>query len=163
MSRRLLPTPWLSLALLLLWLLLNRSTALGHWLIGGVLAVAVPLLTASLRPSPVRLRRPLVALRLFGTVLFDVLHSNLVVARGVWRAKRHPPHSAFIELPLELRDSAGLAAFAVILCIIPGTVWCDLSPDRRVMTLHVFDLAEEAELVEQLKTRYEQPLREIFE
>lgn len=158
-----LPSPWLSLGLLALWLLLNRSLSPGHALIGSVLALAVPLLTASLRPSPVRCSRPGVALRLLGTVLVDTLQSNLQVARGVWRARRHPPRSAFIELPLELRDPAGLAALAVILCLIPGTVWCDLSPDRRVLTLHVFDLDEEAELIEQLKTRYEQPLREIFE
>jgi multicomponent K+:H+ antiporter subunit E len=63
---RLFPVPLLSLALAALWLVLNRSygpSALGCW--RRLLAVAIPLLTRSLRPTPVRFRRPLTALRLF--------------------------------------------------------------------------------------------------
>ena len=60
--KRLVPAPLLSLALLGLWLLLNRSLSAGHFVLGSVLALAIPLLTAGLRPLPVRMRKP-------GTVL----------------------------------------------------------------------------------------------
>ena len=56
--RRLVPAPLLSLALLGLWLLLNRSLSAGHIVLGTVLGVAIPLLTAGLRPLPVRVRKP---------------------------------------------------------------------------------------------------------
>ena len=58
----LLPTPVLSIALLVLWLLLNRSMSAGHILrLGTLLALAIPRLTAGLRrrsahPQPARLR-----------------------------------------------------------------------------------------------------------
>ena len=55
--KRILPTPLLSLALFAVWLLLNRSVSAGHLILGTVLAVAIPLLTAGLRPMRVRVRR----------------------------------------------------------------------------------------------------------
>ena len=42
--KRFMPSPLLSLALLISWLLLNQSLEIAHWLLGGVLAIVVPLL-----------------------------------------------------------------------------------------------------------------------
>ena len=62
---RMLPRPWLSLALLLMWLLLNQSLAAGHWLLGAVLGTVLPLLLQRLAPMPVRrVSKPLKLLRL---------------------------------------------------------------------------------------------------
>ena len=69
--KRLLPAPLLSVALFVLWLLLNRTVGLGHVLLALVLALAIPVFTAGLRPVPVRIRRPGVALRLLLTVAGD--------------------------------------------------------------------------------------------
>jgi multicomponent K+:H+ antiporter subunit E len=161
--KRLLPAPLLSAALFALWLLLNQQFAPGHLLLAAVLAIAVPLVCAPLRPLPVRVRRPRVALRLVGIVARDVVVSNLDVAWGVLRAGRRPPRSAFVRIPLDLRDANGLAALAVITTIVPGTVWSELALDRSAFLLHVFDLDDEAAFVAHFKARYERPLMEIFE
>jgi len=161
--KRLLPAPLLSAALFALWLLLNQQFAPGHLLLAAVLAIAVPLVCAPLRPLPVRVRRPGVALRLVGIVACDVVVSNLDVAWGVLRAGRRPPRSAFVRIPLDLRDANGLAALAVITTIVPGTVWSELALDRSAFLLHVFDLDDEAAFVAHFKARYERPLMEIFE
>ncbi|HEY0202376.1 MAG TPA: Na+/H+ antiporter subunit E, partial [Burkholderiaceae bacterium] len=143
---KLLPSPWLSLALLVLWLLLNGLDA-GHLLLGAVLAVLVPLGTQSLRPTPMRLRHPLVALRLLLRVGRDAIASNLDIARTVLGAGRRQPRSAFVVVPLDLRDPVALAALSSIMCVIPGTVWCEIALDRSALLLHVFDLRDEAALV----------------
>lgn len=160
---RVLPAPLLSFSVLLLWLVLNGSLSAGHWLIGLALAVLVPLATASLRPEPARVRAPLVLTRLILQVGRDVIVSNLDVARGVLRGRRRPPRGRFVRVPLDLRDPHGLAALAIIMCVIPGTVWSELSLDRTALLLHVFDLDDEARFVEHLKRCYERPLMEIFE
>ncbi|MFY0583913.1 hypothetical protein ACN28S_65020 [Cystobacter fuscus] len=56
--RRLLPSPALSVALLLLWILLMQSLSAGTLVLGTALAVFWPAVTLGLRPTPVRLRRP---------------------------------------------------------------------------------------------------------
>jgi len=161
--KRWLPAPLLSLALLVLWLLLNQSIAAGHLLIGSVAALVLPRLMAPLRPAAGRVRAPRVALRLIGAVAIDVVRSALQVAGGVLDARRRPPRARFIVVPLDLRNIHALAALALITTIVPGTVWSELAPDRSRLLLHVFDSADDASFVAHYKARYEQPLREIFE
>ena len=92
----------------------------------------------------------------------DVVVSALQVAAGVGRARRRPPRGAFVTVPLDLRDPHGLAALAIITAVVPGTVWCDLAPDRGSLLIHVFDLGDEADFIASYKRRYELPLKEIF-
>lgn len=160
---RLFPAPLLSLSLFALWLLLNLSVSPGNLLLGTALGVLAPVLMAPLRPQYAHVRRPWVIAKLIGRVGLDVIVSNLQVARGVLRAHRHPPRSAFVHIPLQLRDAHGLAALSMITTVVPGTVWSELALDRSVLLLHVFDLQDEAAFIEHFKHTYERPLMEIFE
>jgi multicomponent K+:H+ antiporter subunit E len=161
--RRWLPAPLLSAALFALWLLLSQSVRAGDLLLAALVGLALPPLVAPLRPARAQVRRPLALARLVLAVGHDVVRSALEVAHGVLLAGRRAPRSAFVVIPLELRDAHGLAALAVITTVVPGTVWCELAPDRSALTLHVFDFADEAAFIAHYKARYERPLQEIFE
>lgn len=161
--KRYFPAPWLSVALAILWLVLNLSISPGNLLLAILLGFLAPLLMAPLRPLPVSIRRPGAILRLFLLVGRDVVESNIEVGWTVWNAKRRPPRSAFVRVPLDLRDANGLAALAMIITVIPGTVWSELALDRSVLLMHVFNLDDEARFIEHFKTAYERPLMEIFE
>lgn len=160
---RWIPAPLLSAFLLALWLLLNAAVDPGTLLLGIAVALAAPVLSAPLRPMRVRMRRPVVALRLIVTVVQDVVVSNLAVAKGILSTRSRGPRSAFVLVPLQLRDPNGLAALAMITTIVPGTVWSELAPDRSALLLHVFDVEDEPRFIAEYKERYERPLREIFE
>ena len=160
--KRVLPAPLLSVGLFVLWFVLNGSVSAGHVVLAAVLAITVPILSAPLRPLPVRVRRPGAVLRLIGIVACDVVLSNIAIGAGVL-FRRRPPHGGFVRIPLELRDANAIAVLALITTIVPGTVWSELARDRSMFLLHVFDLADEAEFVAFFKRRYERPLIEIFE
>ncbi len=162
LRQRFVPAPLLSAALLGLWLALARSTSAAHLALGLVLSLAIPRLTANLRPAA-RVRQPLVVARFILRVGRDVLVSNVRVAWGivVWRWR--PPLARFVIIPLELRDPIGLAALAMVTTVVPGTVWSELALDRSAMLLHVWDVNDEQDFVVRFKARYEQPLKEIFE
>ncbi|MDB5930306.1 MAG: multisubunit potassium/proton antiporter, PhaE subunit [Polaromonas sp.] len=161
--KRLLPAPLLSLALFALWLLLNRTLDIGHLLLALVLALAIPVFTAGLRPVPVRMRRPGLVLGLVVRVLADSLRSNLALARLLLRpgGRRHP--AGFVQVPLDLRDPNGLVVLAMIVCLTPGTAWAELSRDRTVLLLHALEVDDAHAMAALVKARYEQPLMEIFE
>jgi multicomponent K+:H+ antiporter subunit E len=161
--KRLFPAPWLSLALWILWLVLNLSISPGNLLLGAILGFCAPLMMRKLRPKQVRVRRPLTILRLLFVVGRDVITSNLIVAWGVLNAGRRPPRSRFVKVPLDLREAHGLAALSMICTVVPGTVWSELALDRSILLLHVWDLDDEAQFIEHFKTTYERPLMEIFE
>lgn len=159
--RRLLPSPLLSTALLLVWLLLNDTLAPGQALLGALLALALPLLTDRLRPERARLRRPLRAARLLVVVLVDIVLANIEVARRILGPESEL-RPRFVWLPLDIRDPHGIAALAGIITLTPGTVSSDLSADRRYLLVHAFNCDDPAALAASIKQRYERPLMEIF-
>jgi multicomponent K+:H+ antiporter subunit E len=161
--KRYFPAPWFSVALAVLWLVLNLSVSPGNILLAILLGFLAPLLMAPLRPLPVSIRNPGLILRLFLLVGRDVVASNLAVAWTVWNAGRRPPRSAFVKVPLDLRNANGLAALSMITTVVPGTVWSELALDRSVLLMHVFDLEDETQFIEHFKRTYERPLMEIFE
>jgi len=161
--KRWLPAPLLSAALFVLWLLLNRSLSAAHLLLALGLALTIPLLTAGLRPLPVRIRHPGVILRLMLAVTADTVSSNLAVTRLLLMPgpRRYP--SGFVQVSLDLRDPNALAVLAMIVCLTPGTAWAELSLDRATLLLHVLELDDAAAIADHIKRRYERPLMEIFE
>lgn len=161
--KRLFPAPVLSLGLWALWLLLNLSLSAGNILLGAVFAILAPVLMAPLRPSQPHVRKPWVVARLLMRVGVDLLVSNFQVAWQVWRLGRSAPRSAFVKVPLQLRDPTGLAALSIVTTVVPGTVWSELALDRSVLLLHVFDMDDEAAFIAHFKATYERPLMEIFQ
>ncbi len=159
--KRLVPSPVLSCGLFLAWLALSPAIDAGAVLLGLLFAIVGPLLTAPLRPAPVRMRRPILAARLLGRVAFDSLRSNVDVIASVLSRRARTP--AFVRIPLEARDPNALAVLAMIVTATPGTAWAELAPDRSALLLHVFALEDEGTLVAAIKSRYERPLMEIFE
>lgn len=162
LARRLVPAPLLTLALLALWLLLARSTSTGQIVLGLALALVVPLITTSLRPTA-RVRRPFAVVRFILVVVHDVIASNLQVAWSLLRWRSRQPRADFVIIPLDLRDPAGLAVLAMVTTLVPGTVWSELALDRSRLMLHLWDVQEAEDYIRFFKARYEKPLREIFE
>lgn len=161
--KRIFPAPVLSVAIFVLWLVLNQSLEPGQALLGLLVAVLAPLLSAPLRPVPVRIRHPLTVLRLTFDVLHDVAVSNVQVAHRIATQRWRAPHAMFVTVPLELRDPNGLAVLAIITTVVPGTIWSELAVDGNQVLLHVFDVDDAAAFIGHFKDRYEKPLREIFE
>ncbi len=161
--KRLLPSPVLSISLFGLWVLLSQSVDTGTLAIGALVALVLPRLTLGLRPAPVQMRRPGVIARLMLRVGWDMLRSNLSVAGTLLRRRSRDIPSAFVRVPLQLRDPNALAVLAMIVTTVPGTAWAELSADRSVLLLHVFSVEDEQALIDSIRDHYLQPLKEIFE
>ena len=128
-----------------------------------MLALAVPILTRSLRPASATVRKPLVLLKLGGHIMADLMLSALDVARLLLTRRTRDISSHFVTVPLQMRDPAALAVLAMILCLTPGTAWAELAFDRSTLIIHVFDHRDDASFIALIKQRYERPLMEIFE
>jgi multicomponent K+:H+ antiporter subunit E len=158
-----LPYPLLSVALLVLWLLLNQTVSAGHVILGGVIAVLAFWTMAALRPEKPRIRRPGAALRLAGLVLVDILRSNIAVGRIIVRSREPGVNAGFMTIPLDLRSRNGLAVLAIIITSTPGTTWVSHDAAKGTLLLHVLDLVDETVWIRTIKCRYEWLLMEIFE
>ena len=135
-----------------------------HLLLGGALAIAAPLLARPLQPHGyARLRRPLAMLRLLGMATVEIIRSSLGVGQIILLRRSADVNSQFIRVPLDLKSPHGLALLSCLINSTPGTVWVEIVPDSHELLLHVFDLHDEAWWVHTIKTRYEQPIIEVFE
>jgi multicomponent K+:H+ antiporter subunit E len=159
---RILPYPLLTVALTLMWLLLQQSAGLGHILLGFVVALAASHAVARLQPHKPTIRRPGLILRLVAEVTVDILRSNIAVARIILAGERRKTTAGFIKMPLELRDPTALAVLSCIITANPGSAWLEYSPAENTVLIHVLDLIDEQEWIDTIKRRYETLLLEIF-
>jgi multicomponent K+:H+ antiporter subunit E len=156
-----LPYPIASGFVFLVWVALHTSLAPIHILSGLVLSLSIPPLLKGALDDRVTVRRPGVALRLTGIVLWDIVVANIAVARRVLGPlPRLRP--GFIEVPLDMTHPDAVALFASIIAITPGTVVADVDDARTRILVHVLDLENPDQLVAEIKHRYERPLKEIF-
>lgn len=170
--QRLMPAPFTSLILIIVWLLLNQSVAPVHLFFGLLLAVLLPIITARFREPQPRIAKPLLAARYMLRVLGDIVTANIQVAIIIL-GPRHKLKPAFVRVPIDIHHSLPLTILANTVSMTPGTVSADIYPHneaidpsqplpQRWLLIHVLDLRDEAKLIASIKQRYEAPLKEIF-
>ncbi len=159
---RILPYPLLSAALALTWLLLNAPPTPGSTLLALVVGLAVPNVMRALRPRAIRVRAPGTLARLIATVLYDMVRSNIDVARIILGLRGGGRRTGFVTIPLDLREPFGITVLSVILTATPGTLWVQFDSDTGRLLMHVLDFTDGDEWVRRVKDRYERPLMEIF-
>lgn len=159
--RRLLPHPWLSVALFVAWPVVASSAAPIHLVGAALLAVGIPLVLRRLDEPAVALARPGSAIRLAFVVLWDVVLANVAVARLVLGPTRRL-RPAFVEVPLDTPHRHVASLLASIVTITPGTVTVDVDAARTRILVHLLDAPDPTRVAGEIKARYERPLREIF-
>lgn len=153
--------PVLSLLLAVVWLLLQQSLAPSNLLTAVALGLVVPRLVHGFLGPAARPHGLLYTARFMAVVLWDIVVSNLTVARIVLDPSSRP-QPAWVPVPLDLRHPQGVTLLATIITTTPGTVSCVVDEDRGAILVHALDCADPAAMAAQIKQRYEQPLRRIF-
>ena len=153
--------PWLSGLLGLTWLLLQRSLEPVHLLSAVLIGLILPRLLHGFLPQGGHINiKP--ALGLTGVVLWDIVMSNITVARLVLGPlTRMQP--GWVVVPLTLRNPTAISLFATIITTTPGTVSCTVDEHRWVILVHALHCIDAPRMAADMKARYEQPLMAIFE
>lgn len=163
MIRRLIPHPFLSIALTLVWLGLVNKVTPGNVLLGAILGWVVPIVTAPYWPNRPTLRRPVVAIRYVLLVLWDIVVANVQVAMMIVFKRNEDFRSHWIVVPLELTSPEAITVLAGTITMTPGTLSAMLSADARSILVHCLHTDDPEGTVAEIKQRYEQPLKEVFE
>jgi multicomponent K+:H+ antiporter subunit E len=162
MIRAVLPHPALSATIAVVWVLLANDVSPAHVLLGLLAGVVVPKFTSAYWPDRPRIRGPLLMLEYAAIVLYDIVLSNIQVARLVLFRRGDSLRSRFITVPLDLRAPEAITLLAGTITMTPGTVTADVSADGRSLLVHCLDVASEQAAVAAIKERYERRLRRIF-
>ena len=159
---RLLPHPLLTPILAIVWLLLTNSFDPGQIVMGILLGWAIPLISIRFWPDKVYIYKPLTLFRYISVLIFDIIMANFTVARLVLgNPDRLQP--AFVLMPLDLTSDLAITLLANSITLTPGTLSAQLSLDRKYLLIHALNETDTDALVVEIKSRYEAPLKEIFE
>ena len=162
MNGRWLSHPTKSLLIAACWLLLRQSLALPDLITAAVLGLVLPRLVGAFLGHDPRPRRWGRALRLAVVVLWDILVSNVAVARIVLSPWARP-QPAWIEVPVTLQHPGAVMLLGAIITTTPGTVTCVIDELRGVVLVHVLDGSDPAAVRAQIEQRYAAALKEVFE
>ncbi len=161
MKSRFLPSFPQSITTFLFWLLLIDRIDTANILFALLLAWVMPLIASRLEREFAVVGRvrhlPLLGVRL----LWDILVANLTVARQVL-GRNDRLQSDFVWVPLDLTNIHGISALASVITLTPGTVSAELSEDRKYLLVHCLNVHDKAAMIEEIKTRYEAPLKKVF-
>ena len=152
--------PLLSLLLGVSWLALSHSLEPVHLLSALLIALIVPRLLHPFLGDNDRIHWG-AAIRLTVVVLKDIVLSNITVAKLVLGPlPRMQP--AWLPVPLACDHPRVNALFATIITTTPGTVSCVVDEQRHVIWVHALNCDDAQAMIDDMKTRYEAPLLQIF-
>ncbi|RKR06617.1 multisubunit potassium/proton antiporter PhaE subunit [Kushneria sinocarnis] len=159
--KRLLPMPLLSLLLFAIWMGLTALTP-GNALLALVLALLIPILIRRFWEPQPTVHRPLKLLVYVIVLLWDIIIANLEVSRLIL-ARRREPQPAFVLYPLSLTEPFPITILASTISLTPGTISAHLRIHDGTLLIHALDIEDTQALIDQIRRRYEQPLKEIFQ
>lgn len=161
--RRFLPHPLLTLTLLIVWLMLVNTISAGHIVLGLILGVIIPFLTAPFWPQRPKIRNIVGIAGYILIVLYDIVKANIHVAWLVLFVPASKLRTRFVSVPLDLTTPEAITVLAGTITMTPGTVSADVSADGRALLVHCLDAPDDQAVVDEIKERYEARLKEIFE
>ncbi|PRX30559.1 multicomponent K+:H+ antiporter subunit E [Meinhardsimonia xiamenensis] len=163
MLRRILPHPLLTLTLAVTWQLLVNTVTVGSVVLGLVLGLIIPVVTAPYWPDRPRLRRPVRIIEYAVVVIWDIIVANVVVAGIILFRRLDRIRTHWIAVPLDITTPEAITVLAGTITMTPGTVSAMLSADGRAILVHCLDTGDPDGVRDQIKARYERRLKEIFE
>lgn len=152
--------PLLSILLGSSWLALSHSLAPVHLLSAVLIGLIVPRLLRPFLADASGLYWPAIP-RLIGIVLWDIVVSNVVVAKLVL-GPLDAMAPGWIPVPLESAHHRVNALFASIITTTPGTVSAAIDEEAGVIWVHALNCDDAATMAADMKSRYEAPLLTIF-
>ena len=163
MLRRLFPHPYLTLLLVVVWMLLVNQLKLGSLVFALCLGTVIPLLTAPYWPDRATLRDPVAIIGYVLIVIWDIIKSNFIVAGIVLFKPNAALKSAWVTVPLDLRTPEAITVLAGTITMTPGTLTADISADGCALLIHCLHAPDPDAVRDDIKARYETRLKRIFE
>ncbi|MER5171899.1 Na+/H+ antiporter subunit E [Thioclava sp. GXIMD2076] len=163
MIRRILPHPHLTVLLTVVWLLLANAYTLNSLVFGIIVGIVIPWVTAPYWPDRPVVRNIPKMIEYALIVLWDIVVSNISVAKIILFKRNADLKPVWISIPLDLHTPEAITVFAGTITMTPGTVAAELSADGHSLLVHCLHETDPEGARDGMKSRYEARLKEIFE
>lgn len=158
----LLPHPFLTVVLAVVWTLLQNNISAGMVVFGIILGILIPWGTSVWWPDTPKGFRFWKMTSYTFMVLWDILVANIQVAWIVITVPNAKLKPAWIVVPLELEQPEAITMLAGTITLTPGTVSADLSDEGHSLLVHVLHTDDPDAVRDDIMVRYQNRLKEIF-
>lgn len=163
LMRKILPHPFLTVLLAVVWTLLQNNISAGMVVFGVILGVIIPAMTARWWPDRPDEMRLIPMLKYIVLVIWDIMVANVQVAWIVLTKSNDQMKPNWVIIPLELKSPEAITILAGTITLTPGTVSADLSNEGHSLLVHALDAEDPDAVRDEIKERYERRLLEIFQ
>jgi len=94
--------------------------------------------------------------------LWELVKSNMRVARDVVMPGQGYRRPAFVAIPLDLQTDFQITLFANLLTLTPGTLSIDVSDDRRILYIHAMFVDDPETFRREIKRGFERRVMELM-
>ncbi len=158
----LMPHPFLTLLLAVVWILLQGEFSAGMAVFGLILGILIPWGTSIWWPDTPKGFRLGKMMPYCLLVIWDIVVANVQVAWVVLSVPNSKLKPAWIVIPLDIVQPEAITVLAGTITLTPGTVSADLSSEGHSLLVHVLHTDDPDAVRDEIKTRYEARLKEIF-
>ncbi|MEP2891418.1 Na+/H+ antiporter subunit E [Tateyamaria sp.] len=158
----LMPHPFLTVLLAVVWILLQNEFSAGMAVFGLILGILIPWGTSIWWPDTPKGFRIGKMVPYCLMVIWDIIMANIQVAWIVLTVPNSKLKPAWVVIPLDLVQPEAITVLAGTITLTPGTVSADLSSEGHSLLVHVLHTDDPDAVVDEIKTRYEARLKEIF-
>lgn len=144
----------LNIILALAWAALSGNFSPGNLLSGFAIGFVLILFSQRIMSGPNYIRKVWRIFDLFIFMLFEIVISNVRVARDVLR----PTSSlrpGIIAIPLDASSDAEITLLVNMVMLTPGTLAIDVSSSRQVLYIHTMNADDPEEVRRQIKDGFE--------
>ena len=163
MLKKFLPHPHLTLLLTVVWLLLANAYTVNSLVFGLLMGLVIPWITAPYWPDRPVIRNVPGIIEYIAIVIWDIIKSNIAVAKIVLFVPNDKLQPAWVTVPLDLHEPEAITVLAGTITMTPGTLTAELSADGHSLLVHCLHAPDPDGVRDEIKERYERRLKEIFE
>lgn len=151
----------INLVLAVAWAAVTGNFSELNLLFGFVIgAVVIALIRAEIG-APTHFRRLYLSINLALIFLSELIKSSVNVAMIVLSPSRKL-QPAIIAYPLSVTRNAEITLLANLITLTPGTLSMDVSDDRKTLYIHAIDAADPDEVVNDIKSGFEERIMQVF-
>lgn len=150
-----------NLLLALAWAALSGDFTLGSLVTGAILGRLVLLVLAKgnvLSGGEIAIFER--SLLLLGYLLRQIAIANFRIARDVLSV-HYRMRPGVIRVPLDIKTDGEILLLAAMINVTPGSVALDISPDRKVLCVHVMNISTPEEARREIKDGFERRIIEL--
>ena len=163
MLKKFLPHPHLTLLLTVVWLLLANAYTVNSLVFGLLMGLVIPWITAPYWPDRPVIRNVPGIIEYIAIVIWDIIKSNIAVAKIVLFVPNDKLRPAWVTVPLDLHEPEAITDLAGTITMTPGTLTAELAADEHSLLVHCLHAPDPDGVRDEIKERYERRLKEIFE